>query len=142
MYYSCSDYKGTADLRLCFHICKTQVFSRCSSCNLWSVTDLILVTNIDLFSVTVCLPILFFDYLMLKTSHFMRELLSAYANTKAEISVVTLQLINAFAFNTLIVQSFFIPNQKAVQPSLLYPPQKRSFKGVYCFQPVRHSVIP
>ena len=24
----------------------------------------------------------------------------------------------------------------------LYPPAKRSFMGVYCFQPVRHSVIP
>ena len=25
---------------------------------------------------------------------------------------------------------------------LVIPPAKRSFRGVYCFQPVRHSVIP
>ena len=25
---------------------------------------------------------------------------------------------------------------------LIIPPAKRSFRGVYCFQPVRHSVIP
>ena len=26
--------------------------------------------------------------------------------------------------------------------SVIIPPAKRSFRGVYCFQPVRHSVIP